>query len=250
VTPQLPEPFHLIDLDAVGSTNNEVFKLAAQDAKDWTVVRAREQLAGRGRQGKSFASPPGNSYTSFLMRPFCAPAQAAQIALVTGLAVAEAMGNLAPELPRAFCKWPNDVLIDDHKVAGILVESSIMKTSVETIVVGIGVNLTSHPDLPGLRISDLQCLGASNVDRDIWLQALCVALHRRIQQWESEGFAALHNDWSARAAGIGRRVTVQMSPPVTGRLRGIDTHGHLLVDDQAGVTHRCVSGSLVLEDVA
>ena len=85
----LPAPFDLIDLDIVGSTNDEAAQLAVAGAPAWTVVRARNQTAGRGRSGKSFASSAGNSYTSFILRPQGGPGQAAQLALVSGLAVAE-----------------------------------------------------------------------------------------------------------------------------------------------------------------
>ena len=148
----LPAPFVLVDLDCVASTNDEALSRAAAGAPAWTVVRAASQSAGRGRRGRSFASPPGNSYTSFVLRPEGAPERVAQIALVAGLAVAEAIARLAPGLPAPRCKWPNDVLVDGHKVCGILVEASSSGERVDHVVVGIGINLASHPAIPGARI--------------------------------------------------------------------------------------------------
>jgi BirA family transcriptional regulator, biotin operon repressor / biotin---[acetyl-CoA-carboxylase] ligase len=251
VNPVLPSPFHLIDFESVASTNDEALELASSGASDWTVVRATEQRAGRGRRGKTFASPPGNSYTSFLLRPDCAHADAPQIALLGGLAVARAIGEVAPDLPPAQCKWPNDVLIEGNKVCGILVEAASTGTRLDAVIVGIGVNLANHPKVDGVRISDLEALGAT-VDRDFWLSALAPHLKMLVDLWLSRGFAAVRQIWLDHAAGLNARVihSEDCRPPLHGTLAGIDDAGALLISDTTGQTHRCVSGSLVLEDVA
>ncbi len=247
----LPSPFHLIDLESVTSTNDEALERASSNDPAWTIVRAVEQRAGRGRRGKTFASPPGNSYTSFLLRPDCVQADAPQIALLAGLAVARAIKEVAPDLPAARCKWPNDVLIDGHKVAGILVEAASTGTRLDAVVVGIGVNLASHPDIDGVRISDLGTLGTV-IDRDVWLIALSAHLRALVECWLDGGFVAVRETWLDHAAGLNSRVThcEDGRPALHGTLAGIDDVGALLISDAAGHTHRCVSGSLVLEDVA
>ncbi len=247
----LPSPFHLIDLESVASTNDEALERASENMPAWTIVRAVEQRSGRGRRGKTFASPPGNSYTSFLLRPDCAQADAPQIALLAGLAVARAIRELAPDLPPAQCKWPNDVLIDGDKVCGILVEAVSTGARLDAVVVGIGVNLVSHPSLDGVRISDLRILGAQ-VDRNAWLIALASHLKGLVDLWSHGGFAAVRKAWLDHAAGLNSPVTHcdETRPPLHGTLAGIDEAGAVLIADTAGQTHRCVSGSLVLEDVA
>jgi len=246
----LPDPFHLIDLDTVESTNDEALVRACDGAPAWTVIRSVAQSAGRGRRGKSFASPPGNSYTSFVVRPTRTIADVAQVALVAGLALAEAVDAAAPGQPPATCKWPNDVLVGGCKVAGILVESSVLQGRLEALVIGIGVNLVSHPVIPGLNIGDLKALTGHTVGRDRFLEILAGCLLARFETWDREGFGCLHEMWSRRAAGIGQKVTVDAASPVHGILRGIDEAGHLLIDDASGVRHRCVSGSLVLEEAS
>ena len=248
MTADLEAPFSLIDLGTVGSTNDTALALAQDGAPAWSVVRAERQTAGRGRRGRAFQSPPGNSYTSFLLRPVRPAREVPQLALVAGLAVAEAVDRFAPELPRATCKWPNDVLVDGLKVAGILVEASSGR-KLEAVVVGIGVNLVDHPASPGMRASDLASLGAVSADRNLWLRVLCKRLFERTGAWEREGFAAMRDSWMARAAGLGQCVQVAGELSVRGLMTGVDGEGALLVDED-GVTRRCVSGSLVLKEFA
>jgi len=247
----LPAPFDLVDLDTVASTNDEAMARAGQGAPAWTIIRAVSQSAGRGRRGKSFASPAGNSYTSFILRPRGGPEHAAQIALVAGLAVAEAIAQLAPDLPEPACKWPNDVLVGGHKVCGILVEASSSGDRVDHVVVGIGINLVSHPEIVGLRIADLACLGAPDIARDRMLEALATCLHARFELWQNSGFSALRQAWLARAAGLGRPVRIEDgNRELSGELVDIDGEGALVLAGPDQTRHRVVSGSLYLEDAA
>ena len=250
MTAGLAAAVRLVDLETVTSTNDVALTMAREGATPWTVVRAKRQIRGRGRQGRSFVSPPGNSYTSFVLRPRGATEHVPQIALATGLAVAETIDELAPQLSRALCKWPNDILVAGRTVCGILVETSSLSGRLEAVVVGIGVNLVCHPELPPQRIGDLHSLGGPPLCRDVWLAALCRHLLCRIEGWEEAGFPVLREAWLARAAGLGERVVVNAGVPLHGRLRGIDDRGALLIDDERGIAHRCHSGSLMLKDAA
>ena len=246
MTPDAAATIRLIDLETVPSTNDEALRRAANGAPAWTVVRATSQSAGRGRRGRSFASPPGNSYTSFVVRPARPAGTLPQIAPVAGLAVAEALERIAPGLPRPLCKWPNDVLVDGRKVCGILVETTSARRETQAVVIGIGVNLVSHPDISGEAIGDIASLGGPRLDRDDWLDALAGRLWARLLEWRRDGFAAVRGALLDRMAGLGGDVFVSGPPPLSGRLAGIDENGALLVVDRFGVAHRCISGSLVL----
>ncbi|HYC65338.1 MAG TPA: biotin--[acetyl-CoA-carboxylase] ligase, partial [Reyranellaceae bacterium] len=118
--PVLPDGWTLVALDSVGSTNDEAGRLAESGAAEGTVVWALEQTGGRGRRGRVWASPRGNLYSSTILRPDCAPVRAAELGFVAGLAVADLAKGRDVRL-----KWPNDVLVDGGKVAGILPESSV-----------------------------------------------------------------------------------------------------------------------------
>ena len=135
-----PEPIE--QWPALGSTNDRLKSRAREGSPEWTVVMADRQTAGRGRQGHSWTSPPGNLFLSVLLRPRFP--SVTLIPLAGGLAVAEAL----PELP-ARLKWPNDVLVNGRKLAGLLAESQSGAAGVEWVALGIGVNLALRAeDLP------------------------------------------------------------------------------------------------------
>src|SRR5262245_62133123 len=138
----------LVRLGRVGSTQAVAFTLAADGAADRTVVIAEAQSAGRGRRGRTWQDEPGASLlTSIILRPHLTPARLPMLSLAAGIAVAEALEQVTGLIPRL--KWPNDVLIDRRKLAGILLESRIGAASVDAgatplVVLGIGVNLTQR----------------------------------------------------------------------------------------------------------
>ncbi len=248
MNPCLPPAFRLIDLDTVTSTNDVALDLARNGAAAWTMVRARKQTAGRGRQGRSFRSPEGNSYTSLILRPSSPITVLPQLGLVIGLAVTDAIREFAPSIPPALCKWPNDVLVGGAKVAGILVESSL-SARLEAVVAGIGINLVNHPELPGVHATDLAAEGAASGDRDLLLGIVCRWLAERVGVWEASGFEALKDAWLERAAGIGRPATLVGKQSVDGLLAGIGEDGTLLLEAN-GALHSFVSGTLILKDAA
>ena len=146
MTSGLPRGYVLKALDEIDSTNEEARRLAAAGAAAGTVVWAKRQTAGRGRRGRSWISEPGNLFTSLILRPHVPPARAAELTFVASLAVAQAVAGFLPG--RIICtKWPNDVLVDGGKIAGILIESAAGTSGkVDWLVVGIGINVAHHPN--------------------------------------------------------------------------------------------------------
>lgn len=131
---------NLIFYKETGSTNLDAKKLAEEGAPEGTLVVADQQTAGRGRRGRTWISPAGESiYMTILLRPNCEPGQVSSVTLVMALAVMEAM----KELTFAECgiKWPNDVVINKKKVCGILTEMSLDMDSIHYVVVGTGINV-------------------------------------------------------------------------------------------------------------
>jgi BirA family biotin operon repressor/biotin-[acetyl-CoA-carboxylase] ligase len=109
--------------ERLGSTNDEARRLAASGAPHGTVIHADEQAAGRGRFGRTWYSPPGNLYLSVLLRVDLPPERVSELSFVTALTVADAVDALLPKQMKSTLKWPNDVLVNDGKIAGILVET-------------------------------------------------------------------------------------------------------------------------------
>ena len=219
------------------SSLDAIHDLGAQGAPSGTVVLAEEQTAGRGRDGRTWRSPPGGVWLGMLLRPPPALPAAGVLSLRVGLVLAdvvEAVLGVRPTAlsgPRAGLKWPNDVLIDDRKVAGILCESRWQGDSLLWLAVGIGVNVANEipPEL-GDRAIALRDVRPSVRRIDI-LDQLVPALLRltahgaQLTQFECAAFA--RRDWLR-----GR----QIRAPLAGRAAGIRPDGALLVDTGAGTT--------------
>ena len=237
-TPVLPDGWTLVALESVGSTNDEAARLADSGAPEGTVVWSREQTGGRGRRGRSWASPIGNLYTSTILRPACAAARAVELGFAAALAVAD----IVPAGRDVRAKWPNDVLVDGGKVAGILLESAISQTAtVEHVVAGIGVNIGFAPQLPEMRYPG-SALGGRVEDA---LEKLTAALASRLLEWRREGFETVRLAWLARAGPLGAEVDVRLGDElVRGRFAGLDHDGALLLETATG-PRKIVSGELL-----
>jgi BirA family transcriptional regulator, biotin operon repressor / biotin---[acetyl-CoA-carboxylase] ligase len=236
--PVLPDGWTLVALDSVGSTNDEAARLADAGAPEGTVVWSRQQTGGRGRRGRQWASPPGNLYSSTILRPDCAAPRAAELGFVAALAVAD----IVPPGRPLRVKWPNDVLVDGGKVAGILLESAIGQTGqVQHVVAGIGVNVGFAPQLPEMRYRGA-ALGGSV---EAALEKLTAALAARLAEWRRDGFATVRAAWLAKAGPLGAEVDVKLGEElVHGRFAGLDREGALLLETAAG-PRKIVSGELL-----
>ena len=142
---RLPSGYRVYAYDEVGSTNDLARRLAEEGEPEGAVVLARAQTAGRGRHGRIWSSPAGNLYVSVLLRPGRGLGETSALSLVSGLALADALAELGADGSRLKLKWPNDVLIDGAKVAGLLLESGGAGSTAAWVVVGSGVNLVSAP---------------------------------------------------------------------------------------------------------
>jgi BirA family transcriptional regulator, biotin operon repressor / biotin---[acetyl-CoA-carboxylase] ligase len=236
--PVLPDGWTVVALHSVGSTNDEAARLAEAGAPEGTVVWAREQTGGRGRRGRSWASPVGNLYTSTIVRPDCPAARATELGFVAALAVAD----MVPPDRELRLKWPNDVLVGGGKVAGILPESSIGADGrAEHVILGIGVNVGFAPSLPEMRYPGA-CLGGTV---EMALKTLAAALARRLAQWRRDGFEPVRAEWLAKAGPLGLEVDVKLGDElVRGRFAGMDREGALLLDTVSG-PRRIVAGELL-----
>jgi len=212
---------HLATID---STNAEALRRARSGERGPLWIVAREQTAGRGRRGRSWASPPGNLHATLLLSDPAPAAAAPQLGFVAALALHDAVASAAPALaPRLALKWPNDVLCGGRKIAGILVEGE--GTPVD-VAVGIGVNCRHHPDTTEFPATDFAAEGAG-VDAPALFDLLAPAMRARLAQWNrGAGFAAIRADWLARAHGLAQ--------PIRVRLAESETIGHFDTIDEAG----------------
>ena len=223
----------------IGSTNDELLRLAADGALDGTIVVAGRQLAGRGRQRRHWVSPPGNLYASFLVRMArftqFVPARVAQIGLVAAVALAETLAGFGAAIR---LKWPNDVLCGKAKIAGILVELAD-----EAAVIGIGVNVAHHPQGMAYPVTSLAAEGVE-VGAEAVLQGLAGRLTSRLADWDAGGFAPIRALWLERGPAVGTVLSVQAGAGrVAGGFAGLDADGALLLSVEDGL-RRIVGGEV------
>lgn len=219
----------LVFLPEVGSTNEVARRLGQEGAAEGTVVVADYQSGGRGRLGRRWEAPPGTSLLlSLLFRPPLAPAQMQRLTMACGLAVADAIGSQTGL--EVGLKWPNDVVLGDQKVGGILTELEVQGSAVAFAVVGIGLNVNLDPDALGKDLlvqatSLSQALGRP-VPRLPLLLALLEAAEARYLALR-QGLSP-HREWAARLATLGHRVTVSdAGRSLEGVAEGVDANGAL-----------------------
>jgi BirA family biotin operon repressor/biotin-[acetyl-CoA-carboxylase] ligase len=218
-------------LATTGSTNAEALARARAGDPGPLWITAQRQTAGRGRRGRTWVSEPGNLYATLLLTDPSPVERAAELSFVAALAVHDAATQLAPDLAgRLALKWPNDVLVDGAKVAGILLESEGEAGRPLAVAVGIGVNCAHHPDATSYPATDLASSGVPMAPERLFA-ALSCAMVERLAQWNrARGFAAVRADWLARAAGVGDVIRVVAAErELEGRLETLNDAGHLVL---------------------
>lgn len=252
----------------IGSTNAEALAAARRgdDGRIWFVTA--HQTAGRGRRGRAWATPPGNLAASLLTVGRFDPGSAAALGFVAGLALDEALRAVAPSLAvriaidgvepggggsgdRLRLKWPNDVLLDGAKLAGILLEGEALGDGRFAVAIGIGVNVVhAPPDLP-YPATALRAFG-SLADAPMLFSALSDAWAGAERIWaDGKGFAVIRRLWLERAAGIGERVVVSLGGEVVaGLFETIDDAGRLVVQAADGSRRTIASGEVHFGAVA
>ena len=233
-----PDFFSLCRLDAIDSTNDEAKRRAAANAPEGLIILADRQTAGRGRQGRVWQSPPGNLYCSILLRPDRALGEVAQLGFAASLAVAEALAPLLPPPLTPRCKWPNDVLIEGRKIAGILLESEAAGGRAAWLVIGIGINIASHPADAETKATSLVDLGAPPIAPDELLARFRARFLPWYESWRERGFAPLRAAWLERAEGIGGQIRVREARGERrGRFVDLDATGALVLENNEGRQH-------------
>lgn len=246
--PRLPTGYALRTYDSLPSTNDEAKRLATEGAPHGTVVWARSQSAGRGRRGRSWASPAGNLYATFLLRPAIPVDRAAQAGFVAAVALAETVEALLPNDTEVRCKWPNDLLVNGAKVAGILPESSPGAAGrLDWLVVGCGLNCASHPVESRWPATDLESEGGQMPPLGVVLERLVAAMDRWLGIWQRDGFEPVRRAWLERGFAVGETIRLlQGETALDGRFAGLDDDGALLLDREDGRIEPVRSGEVAM----
>jgi len=238
-------------VDETDSTNRDVAALALVGADEGIMVVAGQQISGKGRMTRVWFSPPDvNLYFSLLLRPDVELSRAVSLPLLMGLAVAEVVSVLAPELT-PLVKWPNDILIDGRKACGILCEMHAETDRVGHIIVGVGVNVNMPTamlpvELCG-RATSLQIATGRVFSRVQVLASILNCFEPYYNQWRIEGFAPFVENLTQRDALFGKRITLKQGGRViSGEAKGIQADGALLLAAAQGL-EKIYSGETNIE---
>ena len=227
-----------------GSTNDDALAAARSGAPHGSLFIADEQTAGRGRRGHAWLAAPGESLLfSVLLRPTLALAQTSALTLAIGLALRDAVAPLISAAPQI--KWPNDVLVEGKKLAGVLVESQLQGAELQSVVVGVGLNVSTREFPPEIAATatSLALLGATRLEREALLVDLLEAIATRLEGYAKSGVTGILAELNAADALRGKRVRVDGT---TGTGRGLDDQGRLLIEDDLQKTHAILAGTVEL----
>ncbi|MBI2104643.1 MAG: biotin--[acetyl-CoA-carboxylase] ligase [Candidatus Omnitrophica bacterium] len=267
----------------VGSTMEVAHQLAAEGAAEGTLVVAARQEQGRGRQGRTWASPEGGAYCSLILRPARPPSETPQLSLVAGLAAAEAIRDMACLYPAI--RWPNDLLLREKKVAGILTEQKVPGCSVEhprmaagdaepgpppparrprrprtadgvaarqdprpgVVIIGIGINVATNPAQLPEGSTSLAAEGAPHVSREELLAGWCRRFSAWYEVWTRQGFGPIREALRPWIGLFGHPVQLTAgSEQLQGTAQDLDESGRLLVRLDSGVQRAFEMGEVAL----
>ncbi len=234
----------------IGSTNDEAFRLGIAGAPEGTVVIADSQTKGKGRLQRLWHSPPGsNIYTSILFRPNFAPDQAPRISIAAGVAVAEILSQYCPGLVQL--KWPNDVLLNNKKLCGILAQIKTSANSIDFVVLGIGINVNIDYNQLPCEIQSIATSLAIETGREIGRMELIISLYENIAKWYKElmqsGFDTIKGKWLNFAPMISQNVQVMFRDElVRGKALGLDDDGSLIISTVNNGTVKVSAGDATI----
>ena len=241
----MPTGYVLVTRKRVTSTNDALRALADQGAPEGTMLVAQSQSAGRGRYGRPWQSPPGNLYLSLLLRPDCPPMEALQLGFVAGVALGDVLSALLPGTVSVQHKWPNDILVDGRKVAGVLLESGTTGgAKLDWLVIGMGVNVAEAPSETVFPATALAAHGCTLQPNDL-IAPIANAVFGWIERWREDGFGAVRAAWYERAYRRGQSVQVRFEDGArSGLFIGLDDDGAMLLKTASGAQERLSYGAV------
>jgi len=233
------------------STNDVVEKLARDGVREGVAVFAEAQTRGRGRLGRKWISPAHKGlWLSVLLRPDLRPQETIQLTIATATALVRAIRSQTGL--RAEIKWPNDILIDGRKTAGILTELSAELDQVKYVILGIGVDVNLNPGEFPVELRRTATSLKAELGRPVSRPELAVALLRELDQdyarVRARRFAAIADEWEAHCSTLGQRVCIRTGErQIRGRAESLDDGGALLLRTEHGHLERIIGGDVTLE---
>jgi BirA family biotin operon repressor/biotin-[acetyl-CoA-carboxylase] ligase len=247
-SPKLPRGYRLLRMEIVDSTNDEAKRRAKAGEPGPLWIWSVRQSKGRGRSGREWISRPGNLFASLLISVNCPARIAVQLALVAGIVAHDTVAKLIAYEGRSelLLKWPNDIMISDKKLAGILLENVGGRAENQSIVViGTGINLASHPEALPQPAASLGSYGTTVTPAKA-LEVLAATTDEWLVRWgEGSCFPTIRRAWLDRAGPTGRPLSVRINGEETeGVYAGLDADGALRLLTEDGREHRIAAGDV------
>lgn len=229
--PNLLNDYHLLSFDSLDSTNEEAKRLARAGGSHGAVIWAKSQSEGKGRLGRNWLSVEGNLFVSVLLQPQKPLSELPQLSFVAAVAALEAVAPMLENKAAIQTKWPNDILLSDRKLGGILLESFRTEESdTPWVIVGLGINIDSYPPRTEFPATCLKDAGVELVSAKIILSRFIHHFIECYNEWNNKGFTGLRKDWMANAWNLKQKITARLeSGEVQGVFDGIDASGNLVL---------------------
>jgi len=233
--------------ESLPSTMDRAMELALDGAPEGTLIISESQTRGRGRMGRLWMSPKYKGiYFSLIIKPEILPQQAPVLTLISAVAICE---GLKQQLGvKAQIKWPNDILLDNKKVGGILTELSAETDTVYAIIVGVGINVNNdRKTLPHSAISLKAITGHEVIRLDV-LQSVLTCFEQSYLEFKKQGIKQILDKWRTFSVTLGRRVRLSMSRKrlqLVGEAMDIDQDGGLLIRKDSGLIERVMAGDII-----
>jgi BirA family transcriptional regulator, biotin operon repressor / biotin---[acetyl-CoA-carboxylase] ligase len=231
IVSNLLNDYHLLSFDSLDSTNEEAKRLARAGGGHGAVIWAKKQSEGKGRLGRNWFSSEGNLFVSVLLQPQKPLSELSQLSFVAAIATLEAVAPLLEDKSALKTKWPNDIILSERKLGGILLESFRSDGSDEPwVVVGLGINVDSYPPRTEFPATCLKDAGVELVSAKIILSRFIHHFIERYDQWNSSGFAHIRKDWLAKAWNLKQQIIARLPDgEMEGIFEGIDASGNLVL---------------------
>ena len=233
---QMPEAYRLRVFDVLDSTNKEAIRAAEKGEGGNLWITAESQSSGKGRRGREWVSSEGNLFCSLLLKNRKDALTASQLSFAAALAVYDTAAEILGSAENIQCKWPNDILVKNQKISGILLESSgFGNNAPEYIIIGIGLNLSSHPKDALYPATDFKSLGKDASPKEA-IAVLAKYMAEYIRLWHEDGFDPIRKKWLKQAKGQRSEIIVKLpSEEIIGCFVDLDPSGALMLQTDKGL---------------
>ena len=236
----------------VRSTNTIAKFLSINDCEDGAVVISEKQTDAKGRSGKSWASPLGGIWLSIILKPILDHSKLPLITLATGVAVAKTLEKIGVENPEI--KWPNDIMIDDKKVCGILTEAVTKFNTIENVIVGVGIdanlNVSDFPEELQFGTTTLKEALGREGNENLLIKIFLEEFEDIIEQFKNAKYEDILKEWRKRSYSIGKIVEVRepFNTSYDAYVLGIAKEGALVVEKIDGTLEKVISGECIIKN--